>query len=174
MCVSLVCEGLLNTCPRKFFFSSCFPAGTSIGAYLTVETMMEFISMNSYHKLPCSWRKHWVLISCPSSSQGLSLRWLALEERGMSCGLMKNIRIWQNIWKAAMQIKNWQRICTGNSPNKCIQRATKHTQDTKMIVLMKEQRRTNGMSMWKSLNFHALLMAIQNGTASGETTLEFA
>ena len=161
-------------CHHKSLLSSCFPAGTSIGAYLTVKTMVEFISMNGYQKLPAYLRKHWVIMFCPSSSQGLSLRWLALEERGMSCGLMKNIRIWQNIWKAAMQIKNWQRICTGNSPNKCIQRATKHTQDTKMIVLMKEQRRTNGMSMWKSLNFHALLMAIQNGTASGETTLEFA
>ena len=46
-----------------------------------------------------------------------------------------------------MQIKNGQRICTGNSPNKYIPRATKHTQYTKMMALMKEQRITNGMSM---------------------------
>ena len=87
MCVSLVCKGLLNTCPHKSLFSSCFPVGTSIGAYLRVKTMVEFISMKSHHDLPASWRKHGVIMSCPSSSQGLSLIWLALEERGMSCVL---------------------------------------------------------------------------------------
>ena len=105
MCVSLVCKGLLNMCHHKSFSSSCFPAGTSIGAYLTVETMVEFISKNSYHKLPCSWRKHWVIMSCPSSSQGLSLRWLVLEERGTSCVLHRS-----------PCVMNWQ---TGSSSLRC-------------------------------------------------------
>lgn len=86
-CVSLVCKGLINVCPHTSLFSSYFPAGISIGANLTVETTMEFISMKSYHKFPASWRKHWVITSCPSSSHGLSLRWLVLEERGRSCVL---------------------------------------------------------------------------------------
>ena len=73
--------------PQKSLFSSCFPAGHSIGAYLTVETMVEFISNKSHHKLPVSWRKNWVIISFPPTSQDLSLSWLALEERRMSCVL---------------------------------------------------------------------------------------
>ena len=83
-CVRLVCKGPLNMCPHKSIFSPCFPARTSTGAYLTFETMVEFICMNSYQKLPASWRKHWVIMFCQSSSQGLSLRLLALEEMGMS------------------------------------------------------------------------------------------
>ena len=85
MCVSLMCKRLLNMCSHKSLFSSCFPVGTSIGAYLRVKTMVEFISMKSHHDLPASWRKHGVIMSCPSSSEGLSLRRLALEERGVSC-----------------------------------------------------------------------------------------
>ena len=86
-CVSLVCKGLLNICLHKFLFSSCFPAGTSTGASITVKNMLEFISMNNFHKLPDSWRKHWVIMPCLPSSQGPSFKLLALEERGMSCGL---------------------------------------------------------------------------------------
>ena len=67
-CVRLVCKGPLNMCPHKSLFSPCFPAHPSTGAYLTVETMVEFISMNSYQKLPASWRKHWVIMFCPYSS----------------------------------------------------------------------------------------------------------
>lgn len=49
-------EGLLNTCPHKpdtshVVFLTLF---TFIGAYLTVEKLVESISMTSYHKLPAS------------------------------------------------------------------------------------------------------------------------
>ena len=71
--------------PSKSLFSSCFLAGSSLGAYLTAKTMVEFISTNSCHKLPASWTKHCVILSSASSSHGLSLSWLALEERGMDC-----------------------------------------------------------------------------------------
>ena len=55
-CVSS-CAQVFSTCTLTNF-SSCFPARLSFAFYLTVETMVEFISMNSYHKLPASWRKH--------------------------------------------------------------------------------------------------------------------
>ena len=42
---------------------------------------------------------------------------------------MKNVSIWQNVWKAPMQ-KNGQNIWTGSSVNKDIQMASKHTGHT--------------------------------------------
>ena len=86
-CVSLVCKSLHNMFPHKSLSSSCFPAGISIGAYLTVETMVEFISMNSYYKLPASCRKHWITMPCLSSPQCFSLRWISLEEGWMNFAL---------------------------------------------------------------------------------------
>ena len=57
-CVSLMCKGLLNIYPQKSLFSSCFPAVTSRGDYLIVETVVELISMKNCHKLLTSYRKH--------------------------------------------------------------------------------------------------------------------
>lgn len=55
-------KGFLNMCPYKSLFSSCLPAGTSIAAYVTIETMLEFISMKSYDKIPASWKEHCVIM----------------------------------------------------------------------------------------------------------------
>ena len=44
--------------PSKSLFSSCFLAGSSLGADLTAQTMVEFISMSSCHELPASWTEH--------------------------------------------------------------------------------------------------------------------
>ena len=56
------CAKVFSTCALISLFSSCFPVSTFFGCYLTVKTTVTFISMNSYHKLPASCRKHWIIM----------------------------------------------------------------------------------------------------------------
>ena len=61
-CVWASCAKVFSICALTNFFSSCFRGRTSFGCYLTVKTMVEFISIYSYHKLPASFGKHWVIM----------------------------------------------------------------------------------------------------------------
>ena len=59
-CVSLVWKGLSQHVPLQISFLILF--ASCIAAYVTIETMLEFISMKSYDKIPASWKKHCVIM----------------------------------------------------------------------------------------------------------------
>ena len=83
---------------------------------------------------------------------------------------MKNLRIWQNIWKAPIQ--KMDKNLNVKFTKKDIQMAAKHAGHSKRMALVREETRTSVMRRWKYLDFHGLLMGIQNATAMVEDSLD--